>query len=103
MCTDTSGWAAAISLANATYRLTPVYMIMIALTYGLWDYIGDGPYYTKSANNELINSCPDTWWHNALYINNLYNFGTQCVGWSWYLANDMQFYWITPPLLVLYF
>ena len=42
-------------------------------------------------------------WQNALYINNLYDFDKQCIGWSWYLANDMQFYWLTPPLLVLFY
>jgi len=24
----------------------------------------------------------------------------QCMGWSWYLANDMQFYWISPFMLI---
>uniref|UniRef100_A0A914VL87 Uncharacterized protein n=1 Tax=Plectus sambesii TaxID=2011161 RepID=A0A914VL87_9BILA len=23
------------------------------------------------------------------------------MGWTWYLANDMQFFWLTPPLLLL--
>ena len=25
-----------------------------------------------------------------------------CMEWSWYLANDMQFFWFTPPLIFLY-
>jgi hypothetical protein len=78
-------------------------MVIIALTYGLWNYIGDGPLWAKSDENELVNKCPSQWWQNALYINNLFTFSKQCIGWTWYLANDMQFYWITPPLLVLFF
>lgn len=55
-------------------------------------------------------SCPGGWWTNLLYINNLYSgpdpqtgpvlntFG--CLGYTWYLANDTQFYILSPILLV---
>jgi peptidoglycan/LPS O-acetylase OafA/YrhL len=85
------------------HRLTPVYMAVIACTYGLWNYIGDGPMWLASADNTLMNACPTYWWTNALYINNMWPAADLCADWTWYLANDMQFYWITPPLLVLCF
>ena len=55
-------------------------------------------------------SCPEGWWTNLLYINNLYSgpdpqtgpalnkFG--CLGYTWYLANDTQFYILSPILLI---
>jgi len=40
-----------------------------------------------------------------LYINNFHppSSNAQCLGWSWYLANDMQFYVFTPLIIVLYY
>ena len=93
-------------------------MIVIALAYAAWSYIGDGPlYHLRDADNNgiimqiyanyptvgLLNYCPSTWWYNALYINNFLDFDKQCIGWTWYLANDMQFYWVSPILLVLFY
>lgn len=36
--------------------------------------------------------CPHFWWRNMLYIQNWFPFQQLCMIWSWYLANDMQFY-----------
>ena len=58
----------------------------------------------------MDDSCPEGWWTNLLYINNLYSgpdpqsgpalnkFG--CLGYTWYLANDTQFYVLSPILLI---
>ncbi|XP_069125479.1 nose resistant to fluoxetine protein 6-like [Argopecten irradians] len=69
-------------------RLTPAYMLVLFLEKSLFRYVGDEP------------NCRETWWTNLLYINNLYNRRKMCFGWSWYLANDMQFYVVSPLLLV---
>ncbi|XP_062566687.1 nose resistant to fluoxetine protein 6-like [Saccostrea cucullata] len=83
------------------WRLTPVYMIMIMISACLSRYFGDGPLWPK--NGFEPDFCKDTWWRNLLYINNLFN-KKQCFGVSWYLANDMQFFVITPLMLIpLYF
>lgn len=47
--------------------------------------------------------CPQYWWTNILYIQNFYPAGDQnneCMSWTWYLANDMQMY-IVSPLFIL--
>lgn len=36
--------------------------------------------------------CPNYWWRNILYIHTWYPFNEFCMIWSWYLANDMQYY-----------
>ncbi|XP_038070357.1 nose resistant to fluoxetine protein 6-like isoform X2 [Patiria miniata] len=81
------------------WRLTPV----LGLTILVWMYIqpffGDGPlWYTSTAKP----SCEKYWWTDLLYINNFYpqGFMSECIGWVWYLANDMQFFVISPLLLV---
>ena len=49
--------------------------------------------------------CPTGWWTNLLYINNFYtgpqeNPSQRCLGFTWYLANDMQFYILSPIVLI---
>ncbi|XP_056011040.1 nose resistant to fluoxetine protein 6-like [Ostrea edulis] len=83
------------------WRLTPVYMIVLMISACLGRYFGDGPVWPKDGFER--NFCKDTWWRNLLYINNLFN-DDQCFGVSWYLANDMQFFILSPLMLVpLYF
>ncbi|KAL5014134.1 hypothetical protein ScPMuIL_008404 [Solemya velum] len=80
------------------WRLTPLYMVVL-MTYGcLYRYMGDGPLWPKSIH--AAEMCKESWWTNLLYINNLVKTDKQCMGWSWYLANDMQFYVISPIFFV---
>ena len=47
--------------------------------------------------------CERGWWMNLLYIQNLfYGSDYECAGWTWYLANDMQFFILTPFLVIIY-
>ncbi|XP_037071390.1 O-acyltransferase like protein-like [Pollicipes pollicipes] len=36
------------------------------------------------------------WWKNPVYINNLYESDNMCLGQTWYLANDMQIFVLSP-------
>ncbi|KAJ4432079.1 hypothetical protein ANN_20693, partial [Periplaneta americana] len=46
-------------------------------------------------------NCPNYWWRNALYINTLFPVQDMCMLWSWYLADDTQFYVLGCVLLIL--
>ena len=85
-------------------RLTPTYMYALFFFWFLSVHIANGPGVLDALGTESNNYylCKKYWWTNLLYINNFYptNFGKQCMGWSWYLANDMQFYVISPLLLI---
>ena len=66
-------------------------------------FFSGGP---QSGINDIgeIDPCKEGWWSNLLYINNLeYYFNDHkeygCIAQSWYLANDMQFYIISPLLI----
>lgn len=77
------------------WRLTPPYMLVLMVYVPLLQYWGDGPYWPITGVEK--DYCSDTWWYNLLYINNFND--TECMAWSWYLANDMQFYVISPIIL----
>ncbi|XP_033763775.1 nose resistant to fluoxetine protein 6-like [Pecten maximus] len=84
------------------WRLTPPYMLVMMVDIALFRYLGDGPMW--SPDGIETNFCKDTWWTNPLYINNFVKSENRCFSWSWYLTNDMQFYVLSPILLVpLYF
>ncbi len=82
-------------------RLTPVYAFVLFLVWTLTSQLGNGPRYAMAVVGTVEN-CENYWWTNLLYINNLYpwELGKECVGWSWYLANDMQFFIISPLIII---
>ncbi|XP_033105100.1 nose resistant to fluoxetine protein 6-like isoform X2 [Anneissia japonica] len=90
-------------------RLTPVYMLVIFIYTTLTPHFATGPMYSAVFDPNPVGYengmtyCQKYWWTNMLYINNLYPtaLGAECLGWSWYLANDMQFFIISPFIIYL--
>lgn len=85
------------------WRLTPVYAFAILIWTTLYKHwIWNG---TFAMSMRKTDPCDDYWWTNIIYINNFHpNYGNidkQCMGWGWYLANDMQFYILSPLFLIL--
>ncbi|KAK7462654.1 hypothetical protein BaRGS_00038305 [Batillaria attramentaria] len=75
------------------WRLTPVYMLWLAIAATLSPHFGDGPLWPEEG---VAESCHTTWWTNMLYINNFVRTDKLCLPWTWYLANDVQFYAVAP-------
>ncbi|XP_074654644.1 nose resistant to fluoxetine protein 6-like isoform X2 [Tubulanus polymorphus] len=84
------------------WRLTPAYMLVLMVYVPLGPYFSDGPLYPQTEDGFDPN-CKNNWWTNLLYVNNLVHSKQMCMGWAWYLANDMQFYWISPIVLIPFF
>ncbi|GFQ81274.1 nose resistant to fluoxetine protein 6 [Trichonephila clavata] len=70
-------------------RLTPVYMLLIAFNTLVFKYTGSGPFWGDDSD---IGACKRYWWWNLLYINNFLPLESMCITWTWYLADDMQFF-----------
>ncbi len=85
-------------------RLTPTYMFVLFFYWFVTVHLGNGPLINAALgpNSSGNKQCADYWWSNLLYINNFVpsGFDKQCMGWTWYLANDMQFYIISPLILI---
>eukprot|EP01130_Rhizamoeba_saxonica_P015510 TRINITY_DN6979_c0_g1_i4.p1 TRINITY_DN6979_c0_g1~~TRINITY_DN6979_c0_g1_i4.p1 ORF type:complete len:633 (-),score=77.82 TRINITY_DN6979_c0_g1_i4:66-1964(-) len=90
------------------WRLTPVVGFMILFSMGIATYAITGPnrYLIASNPDNMNRSCEKWWWTNLLYINNVVPFNPEtfeeCIGWTWYLANDFQFFLITPIIMFIY-
>lgn len=83
------------------YRLViPSGFCMLISMYA-FKYWGSGPRYSDSWD---MGNCGKTWWANILFINNLYPWEVQnmCMAWYWYLANDFEFFLISPIIIFIY-
>jgi peptidoglycan/LPS O-acetylase OafA/YrhL len=87
---------------HRVYRILPAYAMVLFSTWKLIKYAGDGPIWYRA---DSINAqCEDYWWTNLTFLNNFIpnGDGNRCFGWGWYLANDMQFFLISPLVLFIY-
>ena len=89
-------------------RLTMVYAFVLFFWWTLTVHLGNGPMWRAGYGEDSVlqKTCQKYWWTNLLYINNLYpwELNDECVGWTWYLANDMQFSLLAPIIIIpLYF
>lgn len=84
-------------------RITPVYMFCLLFMWALMPYMGNGPLWFKITET-FNNDCHKYWYANLLYMNNFIpNYKTEsCLAPSWYLADDMQFFFISPIILIIY-
>ncbi|XP_063728872.1 nose resistant to fluoxetine protein 6-like [Symsagittifera roscoffensis] len=80
-------------------RLTPALLLIILFTVGIWKVLGNNTVPRWQPNLNEVEGCVHAWWANLLYINNLYT-TYECLPWTWYLANDFQFYCLSPVLVV---
>eukprot|EP00058_Branchiostoma_floridae_P006674 XP_002592162.1 hypothetical protein BRAFLDRAFT_88115 [Branchiostoma floridae] len=81
-------------------RLTPTYMFVLMLWMWVLPFMFSGPSWPHPPDG-LARNCGDNWWTNLLYVNNIVNFDRECMSWTWYLANDMQFFVIGVPLVYI--
>ncbi|KAK3732191.1 hypothetical protein RRG08_026573 [Elysia crispata] len=84
------------------WRLTPPYMLAIVLVLGLQQYCGQGPLWESVQPSDKV-YCEKYWWTNLLYINNLVYEDKPCFEHSWYLANDMQFFVVSPLMIIPFY
>ncbi|XP_063374253.1 nose resistant to fluoxetine protein 6-like [Cydia amplana] len=80
-------------------RLSPAYAFVIGLNEITLRYTNSHSVFEPAQYDHV--TCDQFWWRNLLYINNLYSQREMCMVWSWYMANDMQFYVVGIILLLI--
>lgn len=69
--------------------------------------MGSGPFCYPFQTSDEFTKCAKRWYLNLLYINNLDPAKTgnkmACMGWTWYLDNDFQFFFYSVFALAFYF
>ncbi|XP_076810331.1 nose resistant to fluoxetine protein 6-like [Clavelina lepadiformis] len=89
----------ALTYIHRFIRITPAYAYVILFSMGILKWLGSGPQWS---NYPLLPHyvCQDVWWTNLLYVSNFFPSLNMCMAWCWYLAVDMQFYLLTPFILL---
>jgi peptidoglycan/LPS O-acetylase OafA/YrhL len=80
-------------------RLTPVYAAILAFLATIWPHVGTGPDWNFV--QRISKSVRENFWAQIMYLNNYVNphkFTSPAYAFaeSWYLACDMQMFWISP-------
>lgn len=88
---------------HRVYRLIFPIGLVIIFVLTFFAYLGDGPIW-RSDSDQTVQGCLDQWWETILFLGNLipYKNGMQCLGWLWYIANDMQFFILLPFQIIAY-
>ncbi|CAB3405423.1 unnamed protein product [Caenorhabditis bovis] len=96
--TDYRTWLAAYY--KRYIRITPTYAVVMLFDVTLFSYISNGPFWRPIEKQ----GCRHAWWTNFIYLNNFLLQDVECcMGWTWYLANDMQFHVFLMPILIITF
>ena len=74
-------------------RLLPIYIVSILAAIYLLPILYDGP--MTPFLSIFSSDCKHSWYLNLLYVNNIWA-QRICMDWTWYIANDMQFFLIAP-------
>jgi peptidoglycan/LPS O-acetylase OafA/YrhL len=89
-------------------RITPAYMFAMFFNWQIAPLLSYGPLAANVWKNN-IGQCKYQWWTHLLYINTLYfphtgdDNGTRiCFGHTWYLADDMLFFYFVPIVCLIY-
>lgn len=89
-------------MLHRVLRLIPLYLATLLFFWQIMSMVGTGPVFFKYYE-EYSGACTSYWWAHLLFINNFFPLFTdeQCMGWTWYLPNDIQFFALLPLIVYL--
>lgn len=89
-----------LAIVNRYLRFLPSYLMAMLIYYSFTLHMSSGPY--SSQNILSVQKCENLW-RSLLYIDNIVDKGnSMCMGWGWYLQNDMQIFVYSVVILLVY-
>nr|XP_046473826.1 nose resistant to fluoxetine protein 6-like isoform X1 [Neodiprion pinetum] len=79
-------------------RLTPSFVVVMLFVSFFINRFGNGPLW-KIWIGDHVEICKKNWWFNILYIQNFLNPDVTCLPHTWYLAVNMQLFWLSPIVI----
>jgi peptidoglycan/LPS O-acetylase OafA/YrhL len=90
-------------LAFRILRILPLYLTCLCFWILVTPHLGSGPFWYQW--DDMLEPCRQFWWTNILFLNNFLPWGmptsNTCFYHSWYLAVDVQLFFLFAPWLVL--
>ncbi|CAJ1461553.1 unnamed protein product, partial [Effrenium voratum] len=85
------------------FRLTPSLALVMLVYYGILPYLASGPF-AVILQDSIFRRCNGSWWSELTYTMNFIPFDSDkvCMGWTWYLGDDMIFFVLGSVLVPLY-
>lgn len=85
-------------------RLTPSLAFVMLIYYQIWPFLASGPFAARFQNS-VFRRCDLSWWSELTYTLNFIPFNSDdvCMGWTWYLGDDMIFFIIGILLVPVYY
>lgn len=91
-----------MAVLHRLLRFWPSYLMTIAIYYSVYIHTGDGPFWGENMTLGQIPFCSEAW-KTVLFVDNLVDNGEMmCMGWGWYLQNDMQIFVFSMVFILLY-
>lgn len=85
-------------------RIWPPYVFCLLVWWKIGVLLGSGPFWYRWLS--FTHRCDMYFWTNLLFVNNLHPYdiseSDECFYISWYLADDMQFYLVSPVFVRAY-
>mmetsp|Transcript_15489 Transcript_15489/g.27167 ORF Transcript_15489/g.27167 Transcript_15489/m.27167 type:complete len:619 (-) Transcript_15489:168-2024(-) len=84
-------------------RLTPSLAFVMLIYYQIWPHLAYGPF-AVTLEQSIVQRCQGSWWSELTYTMNFIPFDSDkvCMGWTWYLGDDMIFFVFGIAILPLY-
>jgi peptidoglycan/LPS O-acetylase OafA/YrhL len=83
-------------------RFLPLYMFVLLFFWKFVPLFGNGPMFFEFSE---FAQCNERWYWHLLFLNNIIPWAADdnCMGWTWFIANDFQFFLMVPLLCALYY
>lgn len=89
-----------VAILQRVLRFWPSYIFAIMFYYAIYLHLGSGPNW--GSDEEEVRFC-ESIWKPLLFVDNIVDNGeSECMGWGWYLQNDMQLFGLSMGLLFMY-